>query len=132
METDGPYRIWSAADYPTLCGWWEAHGFPAVPALRLPPLGVIYDNTAAGFLYMDNGGTGVAMLEWLVTNPEAKPMQAAKALRKVVAALKAEAARMDYVMLLTTCKQPSLARLLEGCGFTRTDSEMIHLVGGPN
>jgi hypothetical protein len=130
METDGPYRIWSHADYPMLCGWWEAHGFPAVPMLRLPPLGIIYDDTAAGFLYMDNGGSGVAMIEWLVTNPEAKPMAAAKALAKVVAALKAEAKRMEYAMILTTCRQPSLAKLLERCGFQITDTGMIHLLGG--
>lgn len=112
-----------------LASWWVGHGWPAVPLQVLPPLGVILGNDAAGWLYMDNGGTGVAMLEWLVTNPEAKPMQAAKSLVKVVEFLKSEAKRMDYGAILTTCRQPSLARLLERSGFSKTDENMIHLMG---
>jgi hypothetical protein len=57
-------------------------------------------------------------------------MAAAKALAKVVAALKAEAKRMEYAMILTTCRQLSLAKLLERCGFQITDTGMIHLLGG--
>jgi hypothetical protein len=122
------YRIWKPEDYPMLKSWWEAHGWPSVPETRLPPLGIIYDDTAAGWLYMDNGGSGVAMIEWLVTNPGARPLAAAKAITNVVTALKAEAARMDYAIALTTCRQPALARLLERSGFIVTDKEMIHLV----
>lgn len=129
METDGPYRMVTAEDYTMLAAWWDGHGFPAVPQRLLPPLGVIFDNQAAGWLYMDNGGTGVAMMEWLVTNPEAKPLQAAKALTKVVALLKAEARRMDYAIILTTCRQASLGRLLERAGFQQTDTGMTHLIG---
>ena len=90
---------------------------------------MILDDTAAGWLYMDNGGTGVAMMEWLVTNPEARPLEAARALTKVVEFLKAEAKRMDYAIILTTCRQPALARLLNRAGFSTTDTEMIHLLG---
>lgn len=129
METDGPFRIVSPEDYPRLAAWWEGHGWPPVPQRILPPLGIIYADTAAGWLYMDNGGTGVAMMEWLVTDPKAKPFEAAKALRKVVGLLKSEARRMDYPIILTTCRQASLARLLERDGFKITDQEMIHLLG---
>lgn len=109
--------------------WWHGHGFPPVPERILPPLGVIYANSAAGWLYMDNGGVGVAMMEWLVTNPAISARQAAASLLQVVSFLKSEALRMDYPIILTTCRQPSLARLLEKKGFQITDREMIHLVG---
>lgn len=109
--------------------WWKGHGWSPVPECMLPKLFVIYDDTAAGGLYMSNCGCGVAMIEWIVTNPGAKPMAAAKAITKVVEFLKSEAKRMDYRAILTTCRQPSLARLLERHGFERTDEQMIHLLG---
>lgn len=122
-------RIWTPDDYPILQGWWSGHGWPPVPQRILPPLGVILDDIAAGFLYMDNGGTGVAMMEWLVTNPEKKPFESARALSRVVGFLKSEAKRMDYPIILSTCKQPGLARLLNREGFVTSDREMIHLLG---
>jgi hypothetical protein len=122
-------RIWTPADYPVLQGWWSGHKFPPVPQRILPPLGVIFSDIAAGFLYMDNGGTGVAMMEWLVTNPEKRAFESARALSKVVDFLKSEAKRMDYPIILTTCKQPGLARLLNREGFATSDQNMIHLLG---
>ena len=130
MQTEAnPMRLWSADDYPMLQSWWEGHGWPAVPQRVLPPLGLIYADTAAGWLYMDNGGTGVAMMEWLVTNPEARPLESARALANVIELLKAEAKRMEYAFILSTCRQPALARLLNRAGFATTDTEMIHLLG---
>jgi hypothetical protein len=122
-------RMVEVDDYPVLYHWWEMHGFPPVPQRLLPPLGVICDENAAGWLYMDNGGTGVAMMEWLVTNPEASPRKAIRALQEVVAFLKSEAKRMEYPFILTTCRQDALARLLEKCGFTISDRDMTHLMG---
>jgi hypothetical protein len=129
MATDAPWRNMESNDYPMLSSWWEGHGWPPVPAVVLPKLFVIYDNTAAGGLYMSNCGCGVAMMEWLVTDPKAKPLAAAKALRKVIEFLKDCAKRMDYGAILTTCRQPSLARFIEGSGFQKTDTGMIHLLG---
>jgi hypothetical protein len=124
-----PLRLVTPDDYATLESWWEGHGWAPVPQRVLPPLGILYREHAAGWLYMDNGGTGVAMMEWLVTNPEARPLSAARALTQVVDFLKSEAKRMNYPMILTTCRQPSLARLLHRAGFQTTDSQMIHLLG---
>ena len=115
-------------DYPMLEAWWRVHGFPAVPCAILPPLGVIHNETAAAWLYMDNGGSGVAMLEWMVTDPTAKPKEAARSLMEVSRFLQSEAKRMEYHTVLTTCRQAGLARLLTRTGFIQTDSQMIHLV----
>jgi len=124
-------RLWKVEDYPLLRSWWEGHSFDPVPLAILPPLGVIYSDKdgpkAAGWAYMDNGGCGVAMIEWLVTNPKAG-LSGARALREVLRFLRSELARMDYGAILTTCKQPALARLLMREGFQPTDTGMIHLI----
>jgi len=124
-----PMRLWKPDDYERLASWWRGHGWPPVPQRVLPRLGVIHDDTAAGWAYMDNGGIGVAMIEWLVTDPKASPLKAARSLAAVVEFLKSELRRMDYPIVLATCRQESLARLLERHGFHRSDSGMIHLVG---
>lgn len=129
MGNDGQLRMVSADDYTMFKTWWEGHGWPAVPQRVLPPLGVVMGDCAAGWLYMDNGGTGVAMMEWLVTNPDAPMLIAARSLTKVIEFLKAEAKRMEYPIILSTCRQPGLARLLNRAGFQTTDTEMIHLLG---
>jgi hypothetical protein len=129
MATSPELRLVTPEDYPMLKTWWEGHGWPAVPQRVLPPLGVLYGEQAAGWLYMDNGGTGVAMMEWLVTNPENRPLVTVRAINAVVEFLKAEGKRMDYNIILTTCRQPALARLLNRAGFTTTDTEMTHLLG---
>lgn len=120
-------RLWDRADYPMLEKWWRGHGWEPVPLRILPPLGVICDDSAAGFLYMDNGGTGVAMMEWLVTDPD-KGLKGAKALHHVVAYLSEAARDHNYAVILTTCRQESLARFLGGRGFKVTDRGMVHLI----
>ena len=122
-------RTWGKEDYPTLVTWWEGHGWPAVPERILPPLGVIFGDQAAGWLYMDNGGTGGAVMGGVGTNPALSPLKAARALKTVVGFLKSEAKRMDYPIILTTCRQESLMRFLEREGFHATDRGMIHLLG---
>lgn len=127
MATKGPLFMLTDDLYPLVCEWWQGHGFPAIPRRRLPPVSAIHTGGAFGCLYMDNGGTGVAMMEWLVTDPAATARDAYRALCGVVEFLKATALEHDYDMILTTCRQPSLANLLERMGFTKSDKGMIHL-----
>lgn len=121
----------SEADYPVLCEWWKAHGWPEVPAAILPKLGVVAVKedvrVAAAFLYMDNS-VGVSMLEWLVTNPWANGRDALQGIGAVIGFLTERALEMDYGVMLTSCRQPGLARIFEKHGFTKTDVSMTHLV----
>lgn len=121
--------------HPTLLSWWNAHGWPGVPPQILPKLGIrayeLLENEgtrpiAAGFLYMDNS-VGFSMLEWIVSNPDAAPRQAAKAIGIIAEFAKQEAKRLGYAVMFTSCKQPALARLLERAGFIETDRDVIHL-----
>jgi hypothetical protein len=118
-------------DYPIVSQWWINHGWSAVPLGVLPKLGIVAElggePVAAGWLYMDNS-IGVSMLEWVVANPEAKPRSVYKSIKAIVEFLKGQAMAFGYAVMLTTCKQESLARIYEKTGFHRTDSEMIHFV----
>lgn len=125
-------RLFQAEDYPEAVRWWGAHGWPGIPLAMLPPLGVVaYDGDgprAAVWAYMDNGGTGVAMLEWLVTRPENTARESLAAIKAAVGFALGELERLDYSVVLTTCAQQSLAKVLERTGFERTDEQMIHLI----
>jgi len=126
-------RMFQESDYPMVQQWWVEHGWTPVPFGMLPKLGVIWgadgDDLAAGWLYMDNS-VGVCMLEWVVSNPVAPGAGVVRAISHIVKFLSAEAIRLNYSVMLTTCRQESLARLYERQGFKKTDSEMIHLVKG--
>ena len=119
------------ADYSMLAAWWKAHGWPALPVAILPRLGIVVEHCGvpicAGFLYMDNS-VGVSMLEWTTTNPDA-PLKAIPTAIRVLTDFMAERAQeMNYGLMLTTCRQPALARIYEKNGFERTDEAVIHLV----
>jgi hypothetical protein len=126
-------RDFTADDYPTVETWWAGHGWSPVPLQILPRLGIIADMhhgetstpTAAAWLYMDNS-VGVAMLEWIVTNPEAKPRDVLKAITEAVNFIKTRAAELGYTVILATCRQESLSKVLQKRGFNVTDSGMIH------
>jgi hypothetical protein len=76
---------------------------------------------------MDNS-TGVAMLEWTVTNPQATPRQSYLAIAMLVQSAREVARSLDYGVIITTARQHALARCLEKNGFTKTDTGMTHLV----
>jgi hypothetical protein len=118
-------------DYDMLVSWWKGHGWEPLPKGAVNTLGVICAvdgvDTCAAFLLMSNTN-GVAMLEWLVTNPEANVRAAYLAIPTVTAFIEGEAARMNYGVLLTACRQPSLVRMYERCGFTVTDTNVTHMI----
>lgn len=123
-----------SSDYPIVESWWNAHGWNAVPQIMLPKLGVVAfyageknEDAAAAWLYMDNSSP-VCMLEWLVSNPQLSATKTVRALKHVCGFLVSEAKHNGYGAMMTTCKQDSLAKFYEKQGFTRTDSDMIHLI----
>jgi hypothetical protein len=124
-------RLYIPEDHATLAQWWEGHGWPVVSAAILPQLGVIAEgdigDVAAGFAYMDNS-VGVAMLEWVVTNPKASPMQSLRGINAVVDFLKTEVKTLGYGVMLTSCRQQSLVKVYERAGFAKTDENVTHLL----
>lgn len=115
-----------------LSRWWVAHGWSpvAVPVLNAG-LGFVAEEDgrplAYACLYMSNRG-GVSMLEWLVANPDASGKAVISAICRLLPFIANEAKELDYGVMLTTCRQPSLGRLLERCGFHKTDESVSHFV----
>lgn len=123
-------RPYTDADYAVVAAWWHGHGWPPVDAQLLPKLGMVVQEhdepVAAGWAYMDNS-VGVAFMEWLVTRPGMRPALSMRALTHVVGSLYHALAALGYTAIHSSCRQPSLARLLERCGFTVTHRDVIHL-----
>ena len=118
-------------DYSIVEKWWDGHGWPALPLALLPKLGVMAlfngKPVSSGWVYLDNS-SGVSILEWMVSDPDASPKKVYVGIKTIVGFLKERAKDMGYTVMLTTCKQESLAKVYEKTGFQRTDSNMIHLV----
>lgn len=118
-------------DYPLASTWWQGHGWPPVSEHILPRLGLVGEidgkPVAAAWLYMDNS-VGVAMLEWMVADPGAAPRAVLAAMRRVTEGLKAEASRLDYGVILTSCRQPGLVKFWQKQGFVKTDDDVTHLL----
>lgn len=124
-------REYSPADYPAAHAWWQGHGWAPVAAEILPRLGMVaeIDGRAAGmgWCYLDNS-VGVAIMEWLVTDPANTPRQSAQAVFHLAQCLTGAAKALGYGVTFTSCRQQGLARLLERAGFQKTDTDVIHLM----
>ena len=123
-------------DFEMLSDWWKAHGFNAVNPGLLKPLGFIVEidgkPIVASFLY-PIAGCGLAIMEWTVSNPDSKPFEFIKAMKSITRFFIEWCEENDYRVMMTTCKQDSLAKLHKRNGFTETDDSMIHLamiIGG--
>jgi len=121
------------AQYSMCKDWWTGHGWAPVPAQLLPSLGVIVGSDddrkghCAGFLYMDNSSP-VAMMEWVVTNPQNTPRESLGSISMMVDFLKIEAKALGYDVIMTGTKVDGLIKLYMKRGFTKTDEGMTHLI----
>ncbi len=120
-----PYllRPYAAEDHEMLSTWWKGHGWPSVPAPLIPPFSFIAHDLAGvdqafAAAYLDNGGTGVAMLTWITANPKNSPQQSLGALDTLIPFMRDHMRnKLDYPFILAPCRLPSLARLLQKHGF---------------
>lgn len=114
-----------------LCGWWEEHGWEAVNPEMLAPVGIISEREGTPIAFCviwPVAGVGIAIMEYIVADPEAKPIHVVKAIKELTGYVETWCREFDYGILFTSCKQPSLAKVHERNGFTLTDETMKHLV----
>jgi len=74
-------RPWLKSDYGQYSQWFIARALTPPPQDCLPPIGVIIDNVAAGFLVKTDAK--VAMIEHVVTNPRAESELREQALNEI-------------------------------------------------
>jgi hypothetical protein len=112
-------------DYKTLCEWWSGHeGWPAIPEVFLPKVGLIVDGLCAGFLYQTD--SGFAWLEWVVGNPQADKEARSEALDLLVKELLRVAKELGFQAVFSAIKHPGLLERYEKFGFNVTDRGMNH------
>jgi hypothetical protein len=124
-------REYKPEDYAMVASWWAAHKWAPVPPAVLPKLGVIAEReggaVAALWLYMDNS-VGVCWAEWLVSAPDAAPLDVYRSIGAMLGGLEAAAKSLGYGVMLTACRQAALVRTYERAGFQRTDEGVTHLL----
>ncbi len=119
-------------DYSMVSKWWEIHKWKTVSPEFLPVLGnVVFDSDsnkqlAAGWCYLDSSSL-VAMIEWVVVNPENRPKESYLAIIHLLKSLKETAQKLGYKFIFTTSENKSLIKLIEKTGFTKSDKNVTHL-----
>lgn len=116
-------------DYPEICEWWRARGWHWVPCELLPPTGVvIYDENekhCAGWIYLSY--SGLACMDWIVTNPKASLRQKKPALELLVKSLQKIGAELGASRVFTSTNNENLVSIYESCGFSVTERQMTNL-----
>ena len=93
----------------------------------LPTLGVLDDEAACGFLYLDATGSGVAVMAWTATNPAAGVLDRGRAMGRVIDFLEREARHLGYHALMCSHSHPSFIRRFKARGYVTGDSGLVHL-----
>jgi hypothetical protein len=113
-------------DYALICSFWKGRGSPP-PRNLLPTLGVLVDEMACGFLYLDATGSGVAVMAWTATDPAAPHIERGHAMLEVIGFLEKEATALGYHTVMTTHCHPSFIRLFTRRGYASGDSGLVQL-----
>jgi len=116
----------SATDYEIIAGFWDGRGSPPARNI-LPTLGVISDNAACGFLYLDATGSGVAVMAWTATNPTCYVSKRGRAMLEVIEFLEKEAGALGYHTVMSTHQHLSFHRLFKRRGYASGDSGLVQL-----
>jgi len=123
-------RMFEERDYPIVCEWWLAHGWPLPPIESLSEFGMIaYDEKyllCVGWLYLTTGYWG--WLEWIVVNPDAPMKRRQTGLKSLIARLLEEAKVFKIKAVHCSLKSPGLIRMHQKAGFLIGDTGMTNLV----
>lgn len=118
-------RTYEKKDYETLCKWWDAWKWPSIPEKFLSDIGIISNDTAAGFLYTTN--SAIAWIEWLVSDPLVPATRRSDAVDEVIMMLTEIAVARDFKAIFTSTNKDSLEQRLVKHGFVVTDRDTKHL-----
>lgn len=112
--------------YQVIAAFWQGRGSPPARAV-LPTLGVIADEAACGFLYLDATGSGVSVMAWTATNPKVAAVTRAHAMLQVIEFLERESKALGYHTILCTHQHPSFLRLFQRRGYVPGDTGLTQL-----
>ena len=131
MELKGFRMVFcdTATVYDMVGDWHEGHGWPRLPIDMLPPIAAVafIEDRAVAAVWAYDAGQGIAWMDYMVTNPQAG-MKAAVALKQLCQEFSDYLTEKGVKYIHSCCRQPSLGRVLEKAGFTKTDTEVIHFI----
>lgn len=119
-------RPYLDTDHPTLAKWFTAQEWPTLPKEALPKTGYIVPGYCAGFLYKTD--SSIAMLEWIIANPDTDYKDRAVAINNVIESLVKEAKRSGYSVVFTYTKHERLIDKYLNNNFKITDKDMTHFM----
>jgi hypothetical protein len=124
-----PFEI--GRDFPEICEWWRARGWPGVVFDALPINGLIVEDTsgvkfAAIFVYFVEGAW--AWMDYLVSNPGSPLRMRPKAIDFLVGEALAFAKRRGCERVITCLSNENLINMHERHGFRVGDSGMTTMV----
>jgi N-acetylglutamate synthase-like GNAT family acetyltransferase len=121
-------RVWDREqDYDDLVRWWSGHGWDALPKEDLPDTGYIANECAYGCLYIDIHRR-FAMMEWVVTDPDAPARLCLKSLNEVIDTLLSTAKNVGVKRVYSVLKHEKLAKLYEKHGFVAGDVQVQDMI----
>lgn len=132
-------RIVKYEDYDMLKEWWSFWRFPAPSPLLLPQYeeglfnGLLISekgkDLASGFLYETN--SGIAWIEFIVTNPKTTSEERNKAILKLLEELSNSANELGFLTIFSSIKNENLINKYIENGFsigTKGTSELIKIL----
>lgn len=124
------YRCVTSEDHFLLGIWWEANGWPKLPAHLMSDFGLMIEEDgvplAAGWLYLTTSKW--AWLEFIVANPTAPLKDRAKAVDYLVERLVEESKGFGATAIFSSVARRSLVKLYEKHGFRVGDQNMTNMV----
>ena len=119
----------TASMYEIIGDWHEGHGWPRLPLDLLPTTVAVgfMDDKACSAVWAYNCGEGIAWMDYMVTNPDAG-LRGAASLIKLCKEYSDKLVSSGCKYVHSCCRQPSLGRVLEKGGFTKTDEDVVHFI----
>lgn len=109
-------RRFEVDDLDRINAWLDEHGKPGtLTETEIPSVGLIVEDTAAGFLYITD--SSVAFLENFVSNPKAQKRQVREAIDEIIKRLMIFAHEAGISRLVGITTKQSMAKRAEAAGF---------------
>ena len=122
MENELVFRPLKEEDYETICKWWKWWRWPVLPKTALPDNGkggfMVEKNNipiVSGFLYISN--SEMAMLEWVVSNPEYREKDRKEAIELLINCVELNCSAMGFKHLITLGRNKHLIETHEKLGW---------------
>lgn len=116
--------------YETVCKWWQAHGWDAVPEDHLSKNGIVVYHgdvpACAAWIYQTD--SAFALLEWVIANPEVRKAARHDSLNFLLKSCLEGAQKLGFKTIFTTARNESLMTRMTKNGFQITDKGMTNLI----